>query len=65
VFVDPQSSLARYFAGEVPMRLQTSSNLAEWTLVPDLPELGLNGALFTLPPSTNHPSFFRAVITPP
>jgi hypothetical protein len=65
VFVDPQSSLARYFAGEVPVRLQTSSNFTEWATVPDLPELGLNGALFTLPPPTNHPSFFRAVITPP
>jgi hypothetical protein len=65
VFVDPQASLARYFAGEVPMRLQSTSNFTQWATLPNLPELGVNGAFFTLPPPTNRASFLRAVVTPP
>jgi hypothetical protein len=65
VFVDPQASLARYFAGEVPMRFQSTSNFTPWATLPNSPELGVNGAFFTLPPPTNRSSFFRAVITPP
>jgi hypothetical protein len=47
------------------MRLQSTSNFTQWATLPNLPELGDNGAFFTLPPSTNGASFFRAVITPP
>jgi hypothetical protein len=65
VTVDPQSSLARYLAGEVPMHLQSTSNFVQWATLPNLPEVGASGAFFTLPPPTNRSSFLRAVITPP
>src|SRR4030095_12240224 len=65
LFVDPQASLARYFAGEIPLRLQSTSNFIQWATLPNLPELGLNGALFTTPAPTNRANFFRAVVTPP
>jgi hypothetical protein len=65
VLVDPQANLARYFAGEIPLRLQSTSNFTQWARLPTLPEVGLNGAFFTLPAPTNRSSFFRAVITPP
>ena len=65
VFVNPQANLARYLAGEIPMRLQSTSNFTQWATLPNLPEVGANGAFFTLPPPTNRSSFFRAVITPP
>jgi hypothetical protein len=65
VFVDPQSNLARTFAGETPLRLQSTSNFTQWVTLPNLPDLGLNGALFTLPAPTNRANFFRAVVTPP
>jgi hypothetical protein len=56
---------ASYLAGEVPMRLQSTSNFTQWATLPNSPELGVNGAFFTLPPPTNRSSFFRAVSTPP
>jgi len=65
LFVDPQASLARYLAEEIPLLLQTSSNLVQWVTLPNLPEIGANGAFISLPPPTNSASFFRAVITPP
>jgi hypothetical protein len=65
VLVDPQSSLARYLAGEIPMLLQSSSNLVQWATLPFPPSAGAEGAFFTLPPPTNQANFFRAVITPP
>ena len=65
VFVDPQASLARYLAGEIPLRLQSTTNFVQWTLLPNLREAAANGAFFTLPAPTNRASFFRAVMTPP
>jgi hypothetical protein len=65
VTVNPQANLARYLAGEVPLRLQSTSNFVQWATLPNLPELGVNGAFFTLPPPTNRASFLRAVVTPP
>jgi hypothetical protein len=47
------------------MRLQSTSNFTQWATLPNLPELGVNGAFFTLPPPTNRASFLRAVVTPP
>jgi hypothetical protein len=61
----PKTRRARYLAGEIPLRLQSTSNFTQWATLPNSPEVGANGAIFTLPPPTNHPSFFRAVITPP
>jgi hypothetical protein len=63
--VDPQANLARYLAGEIQVRLQSSLNLTQWTPLPNLPEVGANGAIFSLPAPTNRSSFYRAVITPP
>jgi len=63
--IDPQASLARYLAGEIPLRLQSSSNLTQWATLPNLPEVGANGALFSVPTPTNRASFFRAVVTAP
>jgi hypothetical protein len=65
VFVDPQASLARYLAGEIPMRLQSSDNLSEWSTLANLPEVGADGALFSMPAPTNDLRFFRAVIPAP
>ena len=65
VLVDPQASLARYFAGETPLLLQSSSNLVQWATLPFVPAVGANGAFFALPPPTNSASFFRVVISPP
>ncbi len=65
VFVDPHANLARYFAGEIPLRLQSTSNFTQWATLPNLPEVGGNGAFFTLPSPTNKATFFRTVITPP
>ena len=65
VFVDPQANLARYLAGEIPLRLQSTSNFTQWATLPNLPEVGGNGAFFSLPTPTNRSSFFRAVIAAP
>jgi hypothetical protein len=65
VLVDPQASLVRYLAGEIPLLLQSTSNFTQWATLPNSPELGVNGAFFTLPPPTNRSSFFRAVSAPP
>jgi hypothetical protein len=65
VTVDPQASFARYLAGEIPLRLQSSSNLTQWATLPDLPATGAEGAFFSLPPPTNRASFLRAVVTTP
>ena len=65
VVVDPRAGLARYFAGEIPLRLQSSSDLQQWATLPDAPEAGANGAFFSLPLSPNAPSFYRAVIPTP
>jgi hypothetical protein len=65
VFVDPQASLARYLAGEIPLRLQSSSNLVQWATLPALAEAGAEGAFFSVPVPTNRASLFRAVVTPP
>jgi hypothetical protein len=65
ISVDPQANLARYLAGEIPLRLQSTSNLMQWATLPNLPEVGANGAFFSLPAPTNHTSFYRAVISPP
>jgi Concanavalin A-like lectin/glucanases superfamily/FG-GAP repeat/Malectin domain len=65
ILVDPQANLARYLAGEIPLRLQSSPNLNEWATLPDLPEVGAEGAFFSLSLPTNNASFYRAVITPP
>ncbi len=65
VLVDPQAGLARFLAGEIPLRLQSSSNLAQWATLPNFPAVGANGAFFSLPTPTNHSTFFRAVTTPP
>jgi hypothetical protein len=65
VLVDPQANLARYLAGEIPLRLQSTSNFTQWATLPNLPEVGANGAFFTLPPPTNRANFIRALITPP
>jgi hypothetical protein len=65
VTVDPQATLARYLAGEVPLLLQSSSNLTQWATLPNLPEAGAAGAFFSLPAPTDRASFFRAVISPP
>jgi hypothetical protein len=65
LLVDPQASLARYLAGEIPMLLQSSSNLVQWATLPNRPEVGAEGAFFSLSVPTNRASFYRAVITPP
>jgi hypothetical protein len=65
VMVDPQANLARYLAGEIPLRLQSSLNLTQWTTLPDLPAISPNGAFFSLAAPTNHSTFYRAVVTPP
>lgn len=65
VFVDPQASLARYLAGEIPLRLQSSLDLAQWTTLPNLPEVGANGAFFSLPVPAARSTFYRALITQP
>jgi hypothetical protein len=65
VRVDPQASLARYLAGEIPMRLQSTSNFTQWATLPDLPGAGAAGAFFALPIHSNAPTFFRAVISAP
>lgn len=65
VLVDPLSNLARYHAGEIPLRLQVSTNLTQWVTLPNLPEVQANGAYFPLPPPTNQASFYRALIPPP
>ncbi len=62
VLVDPQASLARFLAGEIPLRLQSSSNLTYWTTLPTLPEAAVEGAFFRLPGPTNSAGFYRAVI---
>jgi hypothetical protein len=64
VIVDPQASLARYLAGEIPVRLQSSSNLVQWATLSALPAVGTEGAVFSLPGPTNKANFFRAIITP-
>jgi hypothetical protein len=63
--VDPQANLARYLAGEIPMRLQSTSNFTQWATLPNLPEVGVNGAFFTVPTPTNRSTFLRAVVSPP
>jgi hypothetical protein len=65
VAVDPQANLGRYFAGEIPLRLQSSTNLVQWSTLADLPEVGAEGAFFSLPLPAARTSFYRAVITPP
>jgi hypothetical protein len=65
LMVDPQASLARYLAGEIPMLLQSSLNLVQWTTLPFPPSAGADGAFFSLPGPTNRASFYRVVITPP
>jgi hypothetical protein len=65
VLVDPQAGLARYLAGEVPLRLQSSLDLKQWTTLPVLPEVAAEGAFFWLPTPTNSPSFYRAVVMLP
>lgn len=65
VFVDPQANLARYLAGEIPLRLQSSSNLTHWATLPNLPEVGASGAYFSLVVPTNRATFFRSMVTPP
>ena len=65
VMVDPQANLARYLAGEIPMLLQSSSNLVQWATLPFPPSVGAEGAFFSLPPPTNQATFFRGVVTPP
>lgn len=62
LLVDPQANLARYHAGEIPLRLQSSSNLTQWATLPILPEVAANGGFFWLPVPTNNASFYRAVI---
>jgi len=63
--VDPQLSLARYLSGEIPMFLQTSSNLVQWGTLPFPSTPGAEGAFFSVPASTNRPSFYRVVIPSP
>jgi hypothetical protein len=63
--VDPQSSLARYLAGEIQMFLQFSSNLVQWATLPFPSAPGAEGAFFSVPASTNKASFYRVVIPPP
>lgn len=63
LFVDPQANLARFLAGEIPLRLESSLNLTQWTMLPNLPEVGANGAFFSLPTPTNAHEFYRVVIT--
>jgi hypothetical protein len=65
ILVDPQANLARYLAGEIPLRLQSSSNLTQWATLPDLPELGAEGAFFMLTLPTNRATFYRAVVPAP
>jgi hypothetical protein len=65
VLVDPQASLARYLAGEIPVFLQSSLDLMQWATLPNVPEVEAGGAFFTLPIQANTPNFFRAVIDPP
>jgi hypothetical protein len=64
LLVDPQASLARYLAGEIPMFLQSSSNLTQWATLPYQPGVGPNGALYSVPAPTNKATFYRAVIMP-
>jgi hypothetical protein len=63
ILVDLQANLARYLAGEIPVRLQSSSNLTQWANLPALPEVGANGAFFSLPVLASRANFYRAVIT--
>jgi len=63
--IDLQATLARYLAGEFPLLLQFSSDLTQWITLPDPPEVGANGAFFSLPTPPNGASFFRAVIAAP
>jgi hypothetical protein len=65
VLVDCQANLARYLAGEIPVRLQSSSNLTQWATLPNLPTIGGDGAFFGLPLPTNRPTFLRALIASP
>ena len=65
IFVDPEANLARYLAGEIPLRLRSSSNLTQWATLPNLPEVGANGAFFSMPTPTHRSTFFRAVIAAP
>ena len=65
VLVDPQASLARYLAGEIPLRLQSSSDLVQWATLAHVPEVGAGGAFFSLSAPTNRASFYRAVIVAP
>ena len=65
VTVDPQANLARYLAGDIPLRLQSSPNLTQWATLATLPEVGASAVFFSLPPTTDGAHFFRAVITPP
>ncbi len=64
VFVDMQANLARYLAGEIPVRLQSSTNLTQWATVPNLPEVGASGASFWLSTPTNAASFYRVRVGP-
>ena len=63
--VDPQASLARYLAGDIQLRLEASSNLVHWTILPDLSEVVSGGALFTLPLPASPVSFYRTVVPAP
>lgn len=63
--VDLQATLARYLAGEIPLRLQSSSNLAQWATLSLLPEVSANGAFFSMPTPTNNSGFYRAVVLAP
>jgi hypothetical protein len=58
LLVDPQASLARYLAGEIPLRLQSSLDLSQWTTLPALPQVAAEGAFFWLPVPTNAASFY-------
>ena len=64
LFLDVQQA-GGDLGGEIPLRLQSSSNLIQWATLPNLPEVGANGAFFTLEVPTNHASFHRAVIALP
>jgi hypothetical protein len=65
ILVDPLTGLARYQAGEIPIRLQSSADLTQWTLLPNVPGVGAEGAFFSLATPTNQTTFLRAVIAPP
>ncbi len=65
VRVDPQATLARYLAGETPVLLQASSNLVQWVTLPFPPDVGADGAFFSLPTPNNQATFLRAVFSPP